>query len=95
MDINALQSFFDLGNSTRRDNNETIGEKGHGTKVYLNSSKIEVITICNEKKFTAVMDSPIRQLHKHITPDVIVTTEETMKKWYFDYNNRHNNKQKR
>lgn len=80
MDINALQSFFDLGNSTRRDNNETIGEKGHGTKVYLNSSKIEVITICNEKKFTAVMDSPIRQLHKHITPDVIVTTEETNEK---------------
>jgi hypothetical protein len=32
-----LQSFFDLGNSTRRGDNATIGEKGHGTKVYFNS----------------------------------------------------------
>lgn len=39
MDKEGLQSFFDLGNSTRRDDKNTIGEKGHGTKVYLNSAK--------------------------------------------------------
>lgn len=80
MDINGLQSFFDLGNSTRRDDHETIGEKGHGTKVYLNSSKIEVVTICNGEKYTAIMDSPIKQLHRHITPEVIVTKETTTEK---------------
>ncbi|MSU62397.1 MAG: hypothetical protein EXS31_08375 [Pedosphaera sp.] len=34
MGRNELQSFFDLGNSTRRGDKTTIGEKGHGTKVY-------------------------------------------------------------
>ncbi len=73
MDQDGLQSFFDLGNSTRRDDVTTIGEKGHGTKVYLNSSNIEVITICNGKKYIASMDSPIKKLHQRITPDVTVT----------------------
>lgn len=77
MDIDGLQSFFDLGNSTRRDNEAAIGEKGHGTKVYLNSSKIEVNTVRNEKKYIAVMDSPIRQLHQHTTPSVSVSVEDT------------------
>lgn len=76
MDIDGLQSFFDLGNSTRRDNEAAIGEKGHGTKVYLNSSKIEVNTVFNEKKYIAVMDSPIRQLHQHTTPSVSVSVED-------------------
>lgn len=39
-----LQSFFDLGNSTRRTDNTTIGEKGHGTKVYFNAKKLIVDT---------------------------------------------------
>lgn len=78
MNTSGLQSFFDLGNSTRRNDEETIGEKGHGTKVYLNSSYIEVITICNGKKYTAVMDAPIRKLHKHITPSVSVSEENTV-----------------
>lgn len=77
MDVNGLQSFFDLGNSTRREDANTIGEKGHGTKVYLNSSKIEVITIKDGVKYTAIMDSPIRQLHNHITPQVSVRYEVT------------------
>lgn len=76
MDLEELQSFFDLGNSTRRNDSETIGEKGHGTKVYLNSSKIEVITIKNNYKYHAVMDAPIRKLHEHITPEVEVSQEE-------------------
>ncbi|MGN0552441.1 MAG: hypothetical protein ACI4I1_03595, partial [Oscillospiraceae bacterium] len=58
-----------------RNDAETIGEKGHGTKVYLNSSKIEVITIKDNFKYHAIMDSPIRKLHEHITPEVEVSTE--------------------
>lgn len=77
MDIDGLQSFFDLGNSTRREDDEAIGEKGHGTKVYLNSSNIQVVTIHDGKKFTAIMDAPLRKLHNHETPDVEVTEEET------------------
>jgi len=33
MDKKGLQSFFDLGNSLSRGNDDKIGEKGHGTKV--------------------------------------------------------------
>ena len=44
MDKDGLQSFFDLGNSLRRGDPTTIGEKGHGTKVYFHSSSIEVTT---------------------------------------------------
>src|SRR6266481_2240123 len=40
MGRNELQSFFDLGNSTRRGDSGTIGEKGHGTKVYFNCRKL-------------------------------------------------------
>src|SRR5688572_4704443 len=34
MDELGLKSFFDLGNSLRRDDPSKIGEKGHGTKVF-------------------------------------------------------------
>ena len=48
MDRNGLQAFFDLGNSPRHkeklgsmaaSGTWPIGEKGHGTKVYFNSSE--------------------------------------------------------
>ena len=49
MDKEGLQSFFDLGNSMARakkkdGQNDTIGEKGHGTKIYFDSDKVEVFT---------------------------------------------------
>src|ERR1700686_2817960 len=40
MGLPELQSFFDLGNSTRRADKATIGEKGHGTKVYFNAKRV-------------------------------------------------------
>ena len=40
MDEDGLQSFFDLGNSLRRNDSDKIGEKGHGTKIYFNSQKV-------------------------------------------------------
>ena len=57
MEKDGLQSFFDLGNSLRRNDKNTIGEKGHGTKVFFNSKKIEVITRKNGYNcFHAIMD---------------------------------------
>lgn len=76
MDIEGLQSFFDLGNSMSRDDDEKIGEKGHGTKVYLNCKKIQVETVKNEKKYIAIMDEPKRKLHNREIPTVDVNEEE-------------------
>ncbi len=77
MDQSGLQSFFDLGNSLNRENENAIGEKGHGTKVYLNSAKIEVQTVRDGLKYNAVMESPIRQLHDRKIPEVNVTYDTT------------------
>lgn len=79
MDDIGLKSFFDLGNSMRRDTKEetgAIGEKGHGTKVYFNSKKIEVITAKNGIKYHAVMDDPKKNLFNHVIPTVSVTSED-------------------
>ena len=38
-------NFWDLGNSSAKKNPEKIGEKGHGTKIFLRSSKIFVQTV--------------------------------------------------
>ena len=77
MDSDGLQSFFDLGNSLSRGIDEKIGEKGHGTKVFFNSSSIEVITVKNGKKFTAKVIDPIYKLHERQVPLVEVTEGST------------------
>lgn len=78
MDENGLQSFFDLGNSLSRNVEDKIGEKGHGTKVYFNSSRIEVTTIkkMGTKKLVAVMEEPIKKLHNREKPKAIVDVFE-------------------
>lgn len=76
MDLDGLQSFFDLGNSSRRigksKNSKIIGEKGHGTKVYLNCSELIVETWKNGKTFVATMKQPKKNLHNNKMPKVIV-----------------------
>ena len=72
MDQEGITSFFDLGNSLRRDDENTIGEKGHGTKVYFNSAKIEVRTFKNGKEYIATMLNPNKQLHDRVIPEVTV-----------------------
>lgn len=72
----SLQSFFDLGNSTKRLDPSTIGEKGHGTKVFFNSKKVEVFTSCNGKSYHAVMIDPFRKLHNREIPTVDVSEKE-------------------
>jgi len=76
MDREGLQAFFDLGNSTRRGDERKIGEKGHGTKVYLNSSKISVVTERGGRKLIATMVEPFRKLFDRRIPDVEVDETE-------------------
>lgn len=68
MDTIGLQAFFDLGNSTRRNSSGTIGEKGHGTKVYFKSQYLEVLTWRNGQELHAIMDKPFATLYQHQTP---------------------------
>jgi hypothetical protein len=75
MDKEGLHSFFDLGNSLRRGNTEAIGEKGHGTKVFLNSRSIKVITIRRNEKYIANVLEPYRTLYDRQIPVVHVTKE--------------------
>lgn len=86
-----LQNFFDLGNSTRRGDSDSIGEKGHGTKVYFNSNRIEVRTSCGETGFLAVMDEPFKKLFDRQIPSVEVENIDDAKKGteivIFGYNN--------
>jgi uncharacterized protein YceK len=77
MGKDGLQSFFDLGNSTRRGDKTTIGEKGHGTKVYFNSKKIVVDTKRDGKRLIATLDAPFSKLHDRVIPPVQVK-EDTL-----------------
>lgn len=79
MNLDGLQSFFDLGNSMSRDDDSKIGEKGHGTKVYLNCNNIKVETLKEKVLYTAIMNEPKRKLHNREIPMVDVeevSTEE-------------------
>ena len=76
MDKEGLKSFFDLGNSLHKLDKEAIGEKGHGTKVFFNSKKIEVITVKNGIRYQAEMNEPKRNLFDHRIPIVNVTSEK-------------------
>ncbi|WP_438349209.1 ATP-binding protein [Paenibacillus sp. FA6] len=76
MDYKGVESFFDLGNSLRKDDKVSdpslIGEKGHGTKIYFNSERIVVITGKDEIKYSCCMNNPIGSLYEGIVPDVEV-----------------------
>ncbi len=75
MSKHELQAFFDLGNSTKRDNPLTIGEKGHGTKVFFNSSHIKVVTCKEGQRLIAEMDEPYATLFDRKIPQVKVIEE--------------------
>jgi hypothetical protein len=75
MTRDELQSFFDLGNSTRRTDRSRIGEKGHGTKVYFNARKLTVDTQRAGTRLFAVLDAPFSKLHARQVPEVLVHEE--------------------
>ncbi len=78
MDEQELKAFFGLGYSKGIALDErgfksspSIGEKGHGTKVYFNSRKIQVKTWKNNQYLEAYMDSPRQTLRREELPKVI------------------------
>jgi Pyruvate/2-oxoacid:ferredoxin oxidoreductase gamma subunit len=71
----SVSSFFSLGSSSRRDNPEKIGQKGHGTKTYFNSRYIEVTTCRNGQEIFAIMDEPKVHLSKQEVPPYLYETK--------------------
>lgn len=80
MDSTTIKAFFDLGNSTRRGDSDSIGEKGHGTKVYFNSAEVAVTTRCGTKQLSAVMKEPYRKLFNRELPTITIEESETTEK---------------
>ena len=54
--------FWGLGFSKSREDNEKIGEKGHGTKIYLRSRKVHVFTQTAENAYEAICEKPLANL---------------------------------
>lgn len=55
-------NFFNLGDSTKRNNAVTIGEKGHGTKIFYNSNKIILQSWVQGKKYESVLNEPYKRI---------------------------------
>lgn len=73
-----LESFFDLGNSTKRGaEEESIGYKGHGTKIFYKSDRIEVNTAAEGTNLRATMEQPWQKLNDGVLPEYEVNRTET------------------
>ncbi|MFC6720296.1 ATP-binding protein [Halobacteriaceae archaeon SHR40] len=70
MDERDLESFFDLGNSQKTD---SIGYKGHGTKIFYKSDRIEVTSRHDGTSYRAVMDEPWEKLNRKELPEYELT----------------------
>ncbi|MFB6158668.1 MAG: ATP-binding protein [Candidatus Nanohalobium sp.] len=69
-----LESFFDLGNSFKEN---SIGHKGHGTKIYYKSDKIEIETVKKDKKLDAEMEKPWEKLNNKEMPQYSIQEEQS------------------
>lgn len=76
MNEQDLESFFDLGNSTKIGDGDSIGEKGHGTKVYFHSRQVNLITYKEGKCIRAVMNDIYKSLNQNIIPTYEYTVTE-------------------
>ncbi len=56
------RDFWGLGFSRSRDDKTKIGEKGHGTKIYLRSEEVRVLTHSSEGAYESVCERPMRAL---------------------------------
>ncbi|AWB28516.1 ATP-binding protein [Halococcoides cellulosivorans] len=73
MNERDLESFFDLGNSQKTD---SIGYKGHGTKIFYKSDRIEVTTVHDGDSYRAVMDDPWEKLNHKELPKYELTERD-------------------
>ena len=78
MNEDELENFFDLGNSTKIGDSESIGEKGHGTKVFFHSREINLTTFKDGKCIKAAMRDISKNLNQNIIPsyEYTITEEE-------------------
>lgn len=96
-----LKYFFGLGFTNRVELNglgrkisDAIGEKGHGTKIYFNSRRVEVTTVRNGKRLKASFDNPKKELRQGNVPEVkyeVTSTDAHSKTTVIvrGYNNNH------
>jgi hypothetical protein len=68
MNESELESFFDLGNSTKIGDKDAIGEKGHGTKVFFHSRQVNLTTYNEGKCIKATMNDIYKNLNQNIIP---------------------------
>jgi hypothetical protein len=74
MDEEDLKSFFDLGNSNKTD---SIGYKGHGTKIFYKSDHIKVNTSKDGTTLSAEMEQPWEKLNNRVLPEYDVTKTDS------------------
>ncbi|WP_240479560.1 ATP-binding protein [Haloprofundus marisrubri] len=78
MSESDLESFFDLGNSTKNDPEiDSIGYKGHGTKIFYKSEKIVVDSARDGTNIHAEMDRPWEKLNNRTLPEYEVAKRTT------------------
>jgi hypothetical protein len=56
------KDFWGLGHSTSRGDKSKIGEKGHGTKIFLRSERVSVKTQSQEGAYQSECDRPLAAL---------------------------------
>lgn len=56
------RDFWGLGYSPSRERSDSIGEKGHGTKIYLRSERVEVETQNESAAYFSLCEHPLRSL---------------------------------
>ncbi|MFA6940655.1 MAG: ATP-binding protein [Clostridiaceae bacterium] len=91
------ENFWALGNSASKEDKKKIGEKGHGTKIYLRSEFVYVITCHESGTYESECENPFNdlsagKLHK---PRIKTVTNKTRKGTYIrleGYNNNERSK---
>lgn len=68
------QDFWGLGFSTSRNFKDKIGEKGHGTKIYLRSETVTVRTQHAEGAFESHCERPMRALTRGVAHEPYIRT---------------------
>lgn len=67
-----VNNFWNLGNSASKSDNSKIGEKGHGTKIYLRSDRIVVQTSNGNQAFESICEAAFGSLNSGKMHDPIV-----------------------
>lgn len=76
------RDFWGLGFSGSRDDKGKIGEKGHGTKIYLRSEEVRVLTHSSEGAYESICERPMRaltrrQAHRPKIRPIVPTQQQT------------------